>query len=271
MKLPLLLAVLSASSCTGCGGDGTQLTGDRKEQQLTKPAPDSEEEAFYGSLRALMVQSQIEARGIRDPEVLRALRKVPRHRFVPPSERHQSYDDHPVLIGGGQTASQPYIVALMTEESGITRRKQGKAAKGGRPAHPKVLEIGTGSGYQAAVLAECGARVFSIEIIESLARRALEVLKETGYSDRITVRVGDGYRGWPEEAPFDAVLVTAAPDHIPEPLYEQLAMGGVLVIPVGDLHQELLVIEKTPEGRKQRTAGGVRFVPMRGEAERKGR
>ncbi len=228
-------------------------------QKPTQSRRHDEEEAFYASLRELMVRSQLEARGIRDPAVLRALRTVPRHRFVDAEQRDESYDDHPLPIGGGQTISQPYIVALMSEVSGVSER--GPAAK--------VLEVGTGSGYQAAVLAAMGARVFSVEIVESLGKRAEKTLAELGYA--VALRIGDGYRGWPEEAPFDAVLVTAAPDHVPEPLYEQLAMGGKLVIPVGDQRQELTVIQKTPAGRKTYKAGGVRFVPMRGEAEKRRR
>jgi protein-L-isoaspartate(D-aspartate) O-methyltransferase len=167
-----------------------------------------------------MVESQIVARGVRDSSVLDAMRTVPRHRFVPAGHAYQAYADQPLPTGEGQTISQPYIVALMTELLGCGPKDT-------------VLEIGTGSGYQAAVLAELVAHVYSIEIVEILARRADSTLKELGYGN-ISVKAGDGYRGWPEHAPFDAIIVTAAPDHIPEPLVEQLKVGGRLVIPVGD-------------------------------------
>ncbi len=198
-----------------------------------------------------MVRETIEARGVRDPRVLRAMRAVPRHLFVPPTHRGRAYADAPVPIGEGQTASQPYIVALMTELAEI--------GPGG-----KALEVGTGSGYQAAVLAEMGARVFTIEILESLAARAGETLRRLGY-DSVRIRVGDGYRGWPEEAPFDAILVTAAAPKIPEPLLHQLAPGGRLVAPVGGPEgQELVVVVRTAGGFERRRVIPVRFVPMTG-------
>ncbi len=175
--------------------------------------------------REAMVAEQIEARGVKDPGVLDAMRTVPRHEFVPESLRAAAYQDSPLPIGEGQTISQPYIVALMTELAEVGPQD-------------KALEIGTGSGYQAAVLAELTPRLFTIEILPALAARAEATLRRLGYT-RVRVRVGDGYLGWPEEAPFDAILVTAAPDHIPQPLVDQLAEGGVLVIPVG------------PEGRTQ--------------------
>ena len=206
----------------------------------------------FAAARERMVRETIEARGVRDPRVLRAMRAVPRHRFVPPAHRDRAYADRPVPIGEGQTASQPYIVALMTELAEV------------QPGE-KVLEVGTGSGYQAAVLAEMGARVFTIEILEPLALRARETLRELGY-DAVRVRVGDGYRGWPSEAPFDAILVTAAAPRIPEPLLEQLAPGGRLVAPVGGSGgQELVVVTRTPAGFERRRVIPVRFVPMTGE------
>jgi len=223
---------------------------DRDTPPSTQPEPD------YAALREQMVRRQIEGRGITDPRVLDAMRAVPRHEFVDPDSRRHAYADHPLDIACGQTISQPYVVALMTQELGL-------------PAGARVLEIGTGSGYQAAVLAQLGLRVFSIELEGKLAESALATLHKVGLAAAVNVRVGDGYRGWPEAAPFDGILVTAAPDHVPEPLYEQLKMGGRMVIPVGDTRQELLVIEKTPQGRRQRTVGGVLFVPMRGEAEGK--
>jgi protein-L-isoaspartate(D-aspartate) O-methyltransferase len=201
-----------------------------------------------------MVTAQIEARGITDPRVLAAMRKVPRHLFIPRSEREQAYNDGPVPIGEGQTISQPYIVALMTE---LIHPQPGD----------RVLEIGTGSGYQAAVLAELAAEVYTIEIVEPLGRRAASLLSDLGYAN-VHCRIGDGYRGWPEKAPFNAVVVTAAPGHIPEPLKQQLAPGGRLVIPVGTAYQELLLITRTDSGFRQEPVTPVRFVPMTGEAER---
>ena len=202
--------------------------------------------------RERMVEEQIAARGVRDPAVLAAMRSVPRDRFVPAEVRRDAYTDGPLAIGHGQTISQPYIVALMTELA--------------RPAREmKVLEVGTGSGYQAAVLAECVREVLSIEIVEPLARRADALLKELGYRN-VRVRVGDGYDGWPEEAPFDAILVTAAPDRIPQPLLDQLRVGGRLVIPVGGGRQDLVVVTRTESGYERRTEIPVRFVPMTGKA-----
>ncbi len=200
-----------------------------------------------------MVAQQIAGRGVRSPAVLAAMRRVPRHEFVPAALRAAAYDDRPLPIGEQQTISQPYIVALMTELAGV-----------GRGA--RVLEIGTGSGYQAAVLAELGARVHSIEIVAPLARRAAQVLKRLGYG--VHLRTGDGTRGWPEAAPFDAVLVTAAPPRIPDALRRQLKVGGRLVIPVGDPDQELRVVVRTAAGFEERSVIPVRFVPMTGEAQR---
>jgi len=209
---------------------------------------------IYAEKRERMVKTQIEARGVRDKLVLDAMRKVPRHLFVPENLIDQAYSDGPLPIGEGQTISQPYIVALMTELLGL---------KGGE----KILEIGTGSGYQAAILAEIAKEVYTIEIICSLAELSEERLKEMGY-ENITIRCADGYQGWKEYAPFDGVIVTAAPDHIPQPLVDQLKVGGRLVIPVGDVFQELMVITKTETGIKKMNAIPVRFVPMTGEAER---
>ena len=202
-----------------------------------------------------MVATQIAARGITDARVLAAMRKVPRERFVPENLRSSAYLDGPLPIGHEQTISQSYIVAFMTE---ALRLREGD----------KVLEIGTGSGYQAAVLAECCRQVYTIEIVAPLAERAVTTLKALGYSN-VEVRHGDGYRGWPEQAPFDAIMVTAAPDHVPEPLVAQLAVGGRMVIPVGDVVQNIVLIEKTTTGTTSRTLLPVTFVPMTGEAERR--
>ena len=205
--------------------------------------------------RSRMVEEQIARRGVADGLVLAAMRKVPRHEFVPESYRNYAYADEPLPIGEGQTISQPYIVALMTETLNINKDS-------------KVLEIGTGSGYQAAVLAEIAREVYSIEIIEPLAKRASETLERLGYKN-VRVRCGDGYRGWPEEAPFDAIIVTAAPSQIPQPLIDQLKIGGRMSIPVGDVYQELVVVTKREKGVARKDIIPVRFVPMTGEAEKK--
>ncbi|MFQ5491325.1 MAG: protein-L-isoaspartate(D-aspartate) O-methyltransferase [Phycisphaerae bacterium] len=204
-----------------------------------------------------MVKVQIQARGISDPGVLSAMRNVPRHWFVPRSASGQAYQDRPMSIGFGQTVSQPYIVALMTQ---LLELEPGQ----------KVLEIGTGSGYQAAVLAELTDQVYTIEIVEPLAKRTIALLKEKGYH-KIHTRIGDGYQGWPEAAPFDAIIVTCAPESPPQPLIDQLAVGGRMCIPVGDKWgvQELIQLKKNPDGTLQRRrAEWVRFVPMTGEAEK---
>jgi protein-L-isoaspartate(D-aspartate) O-methyltransferase len=204
--------------------------------------------------RLRMVRDQVEARGVRDPRVLAAMRKVPRHELVPESERDRAYDDRPLPIGESQTISQPYVVAAMTEAL---------ALKGDE----RVLEVGTGSGYQAAVLAELCQQVYSIEIVPALAERARKDLARLGYAN-VEVRQGDGWRGWPEHAPYDAIVVTAAPPEVPPELIEQLAVGGRLVIPVGRFEQQLELLRKTPEGISREVLFGVRFVPMRGEAEK---
>jgi protein-L-isoaspartate(D-aspartate) O-methyltransferase len=204
-------------------------------------------------LRQQMVNRQIIARGITDPVVLEAMNKVERHNFVLPGDERHAYDDGPLAIGEAQTISQPYIVAIMTELGHLS-------------SDSKVLEIGTGSGYQTSILAEIAKEVYSIEIVESLGLRAKDLLKKQGY-ENIQIRIGDGYKGWPEAAPFDAILVTAAPDHVPQPLVDQLKSGGRLVIPVGEFYQELEVITKTPSGVDREKIIPVRFVPMTGEAE----
>jgi len=208
----------------------------------------------WKALRERMVKQQIEARGVHDPRVLAAMRSVPREQFVPESVRSQAYADGPLPIGDGQTISQPYIVALMTELLEVG-------------PGDKVLEIGTGSGYQGAVLGAMGVNVFTIEIRPTLCREAAARLARLGYTS-VHVRCGDGYGGWPEEAPFDGIIVTAAPERVPDPLLRQLKVGGHMVIPVGAFYQELKVITRTPEGYTEKSVVPVRFVPMTGEIER---
>jgi len=236
------LALPAALLVTCCAANGA------------RPAPGGGASTEMQMQREQMVATQIEALGIKDPLVLKAMREVPRHVFVPEQLTQHAYEDRPLPIGEAQTISQPYIVALMTELARV------------QPAS-KVLEVGTGSGYQAAVLAALGAQVYTIEIIPVLAERARADLETLGYRD-IQYRVGDGYRGWPEAAPFDAVIVTAAPDHVPQPLVDQLKVGGRLVIPVGDRLQRLMVITRTAEGVRTEEITPVRFVPMTGEAQR---
>lgn len=204
--------------------------------------------------RKRMVASQIAARGIDDPRVLSAMRSTPRHKFVPESLQDQAYADHPLPIGEGQTISQPYIVALMTEQLNLSKES-------------KVLEIGTGSGYQAAVLAGIADRVYTIEIKKALHEGATEDLRETGYTS-VKTRHGDGYFGWPEAAPFDAVIITAAADHIPPPLLGQLKDGGRLILPLGNpfSYQNLVRVAKKGDDHTVRQITGVLFVPMTGEA-----
>lgn len=230
--LAAILALLTAAS--GCAAEA----GDR-----------------FPAERRAMVEGQIASRGVRQEAVLEAMARVPRHEFVPAAQRHLAYADQPLPIGHGQTISQPYIVARMTELLDL------------RPG-AKVLEIGTGSGYHAAVLAAAGARVYSIEIVEPLGEQARETLARLGYGG-VEVRIADGYRGWPEEAPFDAILLTAAPPEVPAPLLAQLKVGGRMVLPEGrgDI-QDLLVVTRTAESVERMRVAAVRFVPMTGEAQR---
>lgn len=201
--------------------------------------------------REAMVAQQIEARGIRNRALLKAMRATPRHLFVPANVRSLAYEDHPLPIGYEATISQPYVVALMTELLDVKPRA-------------RVLEIGTGSGYQAAILAQLAAEVYSIEIVPELAKSAAETLR-TQRHDNVRVRPGDGYKGWPEKAPFDRIILTAAPPEIPRALIEQLANGGRLIAPVGaTAAQDLTILEKDAKGKvRRRTEGGVSFVPMR--------
>lgn len=216
----------------------------------------------YAQSRARMVESQLQRaifgrKPITDPAVLEAMRKVPRHEFVPEEVRLNAYDDTPLPIGEGQTISQPYIVANMTE---AINPKSGD----------KILEIGTGSGYQAAILAEIVDEVYTIEIVKPLGKRAAKALSKLGY-DNIHTRIGDGYQGWPDAAPFDAIIVTAAPDHVPQPLIDQLKPGGRMVIPVGPRGrtQALTLLTKQDDGTiKKEVLEPVRFVPLTRDGER---
>ena len=243
MKTLCVTAIFVVVSLTvGCNSRG-ETTSDSAE-------PD------WKMQREQMVSQQIEARGVKDPLVLEGMRTVPRHLFVPENYRDAAYNDTPLPIGDSQTISQPYIVALMTELLEVR-------------AGQKVLEIGTGSGYQAAVLAAMGVEVHSIEIRQRLCEHASATLDELGYTS-VEIRCGDGYGGWPEEVPFDGIIVTAAPEWIPDPLLEQLAENANMVIPVGDFYQELKVITRTADGFDERSVIPVRFVPMTGEVERQG-
>lgn len=212
----------------------------------------------FAAARRHMVELQLESAGrdIRHPGVLRVMGAVPRHEFVPESQREAAYADRPLPIGHGQTISQPYVVAFMTERLDP------------RPTD-KILEIGTGSGYQAAVLSPLVAEVYTIEIVQSLAERAQATLRRMGYGN-VRVRIGDGYRGWPEAAPFDAIMVTCAPDEVPEPLVNQLKDGGRMVIPVGPSFNQVLYLLTKRSGKLEQVAVlPVRFVPMTGEASRR--
>jgi len=219
---------------------------------LICPAQESND---FARSRESMVESQIIDRGVTDPDVIKAMKKVQRHLFVPETYRSFSYADHPLPIGEGQTISQPYIVAFMTE---ALRLKPGE----------RVLEIGTGSGYQAAVLAEIVNEVYSIEIVETLGKRAGRTLTELGYKN-VHIKIGDGHRGWPGKAPFDAVIVTCAPEQIPRPLIEQLKEGGRMIIPVGraGVVQKLVRGVKTGGRLKTEAVMLVRFVPMVADEE----
>ncbi len=233
----IILLALAGGWPWGCGGDGV-----------------ASEENRWAAQRETMVRTQIAARGVRDERVLAAMRAVPRHLFVPLEARSEAYADHPLPIGEGQTISQPYIVGLMSELLAV-----GPGAR--------VLEVGTGSGYQAAVLATMGCRVFTIEIRESLAAEARQRLVQLGIQG-VEVRAADGYAGWPDAAPFNGIIVTAAPEKVPKPLLDQLAVGGRLVIPVGAFYQQLKVITREADGFTERDVIPVRFVPMTGEVEK---
>ncbi len=264
LVIAVLAVVVVAPSLTNCLVGWSQE--ERPKSQDAEATAQSEdfitpyqgEPSEYEAARRRMLQRDLAGRDIRDKTVLQAMGKVPRHEFVPRHLQPTAYADHPLPIGHDQTISQPYIVALMTQ---MARAKK----------DARALDIGTGSGYQAAVLAEICKEVHSIEIVEPLAKEAKERLATLGYKN-VTVRHGDGYQGWREKAPFDVIIVAAAPDHVPQPLVDQLAPGGKLVIPVGDYYQELLLIERDKDGKVHRHAGiPVRFVPMTGKASKRGR
>jgi protein-L-isoaspartate(D-aspartate) O-methyltransferase len=227
----------------GCGGAA------EKEARVNDDAE------MWRRLNA-MVDSQIEGRGISDPATLAAMREVPRWEFVPENIQRRAFEDNPLPIGEGQTISQPFIVAYMTEALKLE-------------AEDKVLEVGTGSGYQAAILGVIAREVYTIEIVPSLAEKARETLERLGY-DNVHVRAGDGYRGWPEEAPFDAIIVTCAPDHVPQPLLDQLADGGRLVLPLGGRYPQMLRrYTRKGDAFEEEDLEPVLFVPMTGEAQDK--
>ena len=234
------LGALGLACASSGGGNGAQRS-------------DDEASDVDAARRKRMVESQIRVRGIHDNAVLDAMRTVPRHRFVPDSMHAYAYTDGPLRIGYSQTISQPYIVALMTS---VIEPKPSM----------KVLEIGTGSGYQAAILAECVGSVYTIEIVPELGKGAAALLDDLGY-ENIHTRIGDGFDGWPEHAPFDGVVVTAAPEEIPQPLLDQLAVGGRLVIPVGRGSQDLVLVTRTQDGYHRESVTPVRFVPMTGKAQ----
>jgi protein-L-isoaspartate(D-aspartate) O-methyltransferase len=237
VRRALQFLILAAIAAGGCGQDAPPVSD-------------------FAAQRQQMVQRQLMTRGINDARVLAAMAKVPREEFVAPESRVASYEDGPLPIGYGQTISQPYIVAFMTEQL--------------RPKpSDRVLEVGTGSGYQAAILAELVSEVYSIEIVEPLAKNAEAALQRLGYKN-VHVKAGDGYKGWPEAGPFDAIIVTCAPDKVPQLLVDQLKDDGRMVIPVGDrFAQELYLLEKKKGQLKQSATLPVRFVPMTSEAEKK--
>ena len=203
----------------------------------------------YEARRKAMVRHQLASREITEKDILRTMSEIPRHKFVPQDVQHLAYEDHPLPIGHGQTISQPYIVALMTQLLELS-------------GDEKVLEIGTGSGYQAAVLSKLAGQVYTIEIVPELGRRSKKLLSELGYRN-VTVRIGDGYKGWPEKAPFDRIILTASPPRIPRALLNQLSREkGVLVAPEGDYTQELITITRTGNTYERERHGFVRFVPM---------
>jgi protein-L-isoaspartate(D-aspartate) O-methyltransferase len=239
-RLTALLLVVFLLSLNSCAPPSLseQITVEQKATQ------------DFGQQRRNLIE-QLRSQGIKSKTVLDAMLKVPRHKFVPQSERHLAYQNRPLSIGHDQTISQPFIVGYMTEAASVAPGE-------------KVLEIGTGSGYQAAVLAELAREVYTIEIIPELAEGARSVLRELGYKN-VQVKTGNGYEGWPEHAPFDAIVVTAAPDEVPQALVNQLALRGKMVIPVGTTFQEMVIITRDESGVVERRTIPVRFVPMTGK------
>ena len=237
MRIAAQFLLFAAITATGCG-------------QQTPTAAD------FAAHRQRMVEQQLKPRDIKDQRVLAAMAKVPREEFIPVDARVDAYEDGPLPIGYDQTISQPYIVAFMTEQLGL------------KPGD-RVLEVGSGSGYQAAILAELVAEVYTIEIVEPLANTAKATLQRLGYKN-VHIKAGDGYNGWPEEAPFDAIIVTCAPDKVPQPLVDQLKDGGRMVIPVGErFAQQLYLLEKKNGQLKESVSLPVRFVPMTRETQEK--
>ena len=238
-RAPIFLTVLLLVSCSSLS--------------LTETIDVNEGSQDFRKQRQTLVD-QLRSEGITSKEVLNAMLKVPRHEFVPASHRHYSYQNRPLPIGHDQTISQPFIVGYMTQAASIAPGE-------------KVLEIGTGSGYQAAVLAELAGQVYTIEIIPELAEGAKSVLHKLGYKN-IHVKTGNGYQGWPEHAPFDAIVVTAAPDKIPQALVDQLAVQGKMVLPVGTTFQEMVIITRDTAGVVEQRTIPVRFVPMTGKPDK---
>jgi protein-L-isoaspartate(D-aspartate) O-methyltransferase len=250
-QIVLTIGAALAGLSAGCSAVGPAAHPSPSTSISRATGPSAQSSDPYAEARDRLVQDGLIGWGITDPAVLSVMGRVPRHEFVPEDYLEQAYENHPLPIGYGQTISQPYIVALMTQELQV---EEGD----------RVLEIGTGSGYQAAVLAELGVEVYTIEIITPLEEAAGARLESLGYSG-IDIRNGDGYDGWPDEAPFDGILVTAAPDHIPPPLLDQLAVGGILVIPVGPVgdYQELWKVTRIGLDQYESVSlGGVRFVPL---------
>lgn len=257
-RMSVIVGALLVIVSTACGPPSAPTFEATLTPADLGPTIPAEEVERFARQREQMVVKTIKNRGIEDEDVLKAMEEVPRHLFVPEDQRSQAYGDYPLPIGFGQTISQPYVVAMMTE---LLELEEGD----------KVLEVGTGSGYQVAVLAELpGVEVYTVEIVPELAERAEETLDELGY-ENVHCKQGDGYFGWPEHAPFDGIIVTAAPDHVPQPLREQLAVGGHMVIPIGPRggYQTLWQFVKQPDGEmKAYNKGGVAFVPFTGKGIR---
>ncbi len=245
-KLLILLPLCICLSLFSCYNSVNLQNSVEAQKQGANNAKDE-----YKRERREMVEQQIRDRGIENESVLSAMMKVPRHKFVPEALVKEAYIDSPLPIGLNQTISQPFIVAYMTDAADISK-------------NDKVLEIGTGSGYQAAILGELAKEVYTIEIIPELAERSTQILQQLGYKN-VFVKTGNGYLGIPEQAPFDAIVVTAAPDEIPQALVDQLAVNGKMVIPVGNANQEMVVIKKTNKGVTEKRTMQVRFVPMTGK------